>query len=103
MPRDAAEQRVQLLYWTVPILREQYGEETIRAFLTGMHPDLRDRTPVEVLRDGDGISVIHAAQAFLDQTARHPQREPPSRRDGSGRTPGARHIGGTTLSSDNTR
>jgi hypothetical protein len=65
-PRAEADARLRELYQVVVILKTQYGPETIRAFVMGANPDLRDQAPVEVVRDGRGIEAIHAASAFLD-------------------------------------
>lgn len=65
-PRDDAATRLRDLYRVFVILHEQYDDQTIRAFLMGSHPDLQDRTPVDVIREGQGVEAIHAAAAFLD-------------------------------------
>jgi hypothetical protein len=62
---DAAT-RLRALYRVVVTLREHYGPETIRAFVTGANPDLSDRAPLDVIRDGHGTDAVHAAEAFLD-------------------------------------
>ncbi len=65
-PRLDAATRLRALYRVVVTLREHYGPETIRAFVTGANPDLGDRAPLDVIRDGHGTDAVHAAEAFLD-------------------------------------
>jgi hypothetical protein len=65
-PRPEAENRLRDLYRTVLILREVYGAETIRAWLEGSNPDLRNHAPIEVLRKGgSAASVFEAADSFI--------------------------------------
>jgi hypothetical protein len=40
------------------------ANETIRALAFGMWPDLDDRAPVEVIRDGEGWRAVSAAQGW---------------------------------------
>lgn len=65
-PRPEAEKRLRETYRAVALLKEQYGDQAIRAFLTSAHPDLQERVPLDVIRNGEGIEVVHAAMAFLD-------------------------------------
>lgn len=65
-PQPNAEKQLRELYRAVLILREQYGQETIRAFMAGANPALEDRAPIEVIHSGEGTAAIRAAEAFLD-------------------------------------
>ena len=65
-PNNDTEQRLRALYRTTLILRAEYGDETIRAWLTGSNPDLNDRAPIELLHDGETVSVFNAADAFVE-------------------------------------
>jgi hypothetical protein len=63
-PNDNADRRLRDLFRTVLILRGTYGPETIRAWLVGANPDLKDRAPIELIREDDPVPVFHAAEAF---------------------------------------
>lgn len=65
-PRQNAETQLRLLYRAVVTLREQYGPDTIRAFMTGANPDLNDEAPIEAIREGRGPAAVRAAEAFLN-------------------------------------
>ena len=65
-PREDAMKRLRELYEAVLTLREHYGAETIRAFMVGANPNLEDCAPIDVVRDGRGIDVVRAAEAFLN-------------------------------------
>lgn len=64
-PRAGADQRLRALYQTVLILREAgLSRHTIRAWLQGANPDLGERAPIELLRQGRDTAVLHAAENF---------------------------------------
>ena len=49
-------------------LAESEHPETIRAWLLATNPQLGDRAPIEQLRDGDSVAVLHAAINFIEAT-----------------------------------
>jgi hypothetical protein len=65
-PRAESEKRLRDLYrvW-LTLKEEQYTRGTLRAFIMGSNPHLRDRAPIDVIRDGNGIEAVHAAEAFV--------------------------------------
>jgi hypothetical protein len=66
--RFEIEQRVRDLYRVVITLAESEHPETIRAWLLASNPQLGDRAPIEQLRDGDSVAVLHAAINFIEAT-----------------------------------
>jgi hypothetical protein len=52
------------LYAITEELRKVAGDSTIRAWFTGMNPDLGDEAPAEVFREGNRQSVRDAARTF---------------------------------------
>src|SRR5687768_4309600 len=44
-PRDKAEARLRMLYRVYLVLRNDFGDATVRAFLIGSNPNLADETP----------------------------------------------------------
>jgi hypothetical protein len=65
-PGPDTEPRLRALYRTSLILGAVYRAETIRAWLTGSNPDLGDRTPLDLLHDGEAVEVFKAADAFVE-------------------------------------
>ena len=59
-----AEERLRVAYETVLLLLTFDAPRTIRAWFTGLAPDLGDRTPAEAIRAGAFEDVLSAATAF---------------------------------------
>lgn len=66
--RFEIEQRVRDLYRVIITLAASEHPETIRAWLLASNPQLGDRAPIEQLRDGDSVAVLHAAINFTEAT-----------------------------------
>jgi hypothetical protein len=66
-PREESRKRLQALMRTVLVLEKDggFGPDTIRAFVASDNPDLEDRTPLDVIREGHGADAVRAAEAFL--------------------------------------
>jgi uncharacterized protein (DUF2384 family) len=67
-PRPDSEKRLREMYRVWLTLKEgDYDSpSTLRAFLMGSNPNLQDRAPIDVIRDGQGVEAVHAAEAFVD-------------------------------------
>jgi hypothetical protein len=63
-PHPETERRLRDAYHVVSLLGQGETPEAIRAWFTGMNPDLEDRPPALVLRE-DAASVLRAARSFL--------------------------------------
>ena len=50
----------------VQLLSKVEADEAIRAWFTGMNPQLGDESPVEALREGRVRDVVAAARAFVN-------------------------------------
>lgn len=65
--KDAGD-RLRLAYRLVHLLNTKDHPHVIQAWLTGLNPELSDRAPVRLLRDGNldevGAQLIGAARAF---------------------------------------
>jgi hypothetical protein len=63
------EPRLRLTFQVVGTLRDHDSPRVIQAWLTGVNPELGDRTPIRLLRDGDldsvAVEVLGAARAFV--------------------------------------
>ena len=68
-PSDDVQQRLRLALQVVLPIAEADTPEIARAWLQGLNPQLDDRSPARLLREGDleqaGADVIAAARAFL--------------------------------------
>ncbi len=68
---QGAEQRVRNLYRVVCTLSTTLtddgalSDEGVRAWLLSTNPELNDRTPIDLLRDGEFPPVGHAADNFI--------------------------------------
>lgn len=60
-----SEERLVATYQVVSLLQQDYGNDTIRAFMLGMNPVLNDEAPAVALRDGDFKGALSAAKNFL--------------------------------------
>lgn len=63
-PHPEAERRLRVAFQVVQLLLQKESGETIRAWFTGMNPDLGDRAPALVLAENP-LHVIQAARALL--------------------------------------
>lgn len=57
-----SEERLIATYQVVSHLKEDFGNDTIRAFMLGMNPVLNDEAPAIALRDGDFKGALNAAR-----------------------------------------
>ena len=63
------EERLRLTFQVVQTLSEHDSPKIIQAWLMGVNPELGDRIPLRVLREGDphviGAEVLGAARAYI--------------------------------------
>jgi hypothetical protein len=63
------EQRLRFAFQVVRTLRDYDSPRVVQAWLTGVNPELGDRVPVRLLREGDlntvAAEVMGAARAFV--------------------------------------
>jgi hypothetical protein len=68
-PCGEVEQRLRITYQVVRTLSQQDSPRIVQAWLTGVNPELGDRVPLRVLRDGDlgtlAREILGAARAFI--------------------------------------
>jgi hypothetical protein len=68
-PSDAVQRRLRLALQVAGAIAEADGPEIARAWFQGLNPQLNDRSPARLLREGDidevGPEVIAAERAFL--------------------------------------
>jgi hypothetical protein len=68
-PSDAVRRRLRLALQVAGAIADVDGPEIARAWFQGLNPQLDDRSPARLLRDGDiddvGPDVIAAERAFL--------------------------------------
>ena len=68
-PSDAVQRRMRLAFQVAEAIAEVDGAEVARAWFQGLNPQLDDRSPARLLREGDidevGPKVIAAERAFL--------------------------------------
>jgi hypothetical protein len=68
-PSDAVQRRLRLALQVAGAIAEVDGPEVARAWFQGLNPQLDDRSPARLLREGDidevGSEVIAAERAFL--------------------------------------
>lgn len=64
-----AEDRLRLAYRVVRTLGKHEHPHVVQAWLTGLNPELNDRAPLRLLREGNlekvGPQILGAARAFL--------------------------------------
>lgn len=64
-----AEQRLRFAFQVARTLREQDTPAVVQAWMTGVNPELGDRVPLRLMREGDlnivGAEILRAARAFL--------------------------------------
>jgi hypothetical protein len=68
-PYKGAVERLRLAYHVAAMLRDHEDKRVVQAWLTGVNPELNDRVPIRLLREGDidaiGAEVLNAARAYL--------------------------------------
>jgi hypothetical protein len=68
-PYGDVEPRLRLTFQVVRTLLEHDSREVVQAWLMGVNPELGDRVPLRLLRDGDlavvAPEVLAAARAFI--------------------------------------
>ncbi len=68
-PQKDVEQRIRLAYHVASMIAEFDSAAVVQAWLIGLNPELDDRVPVQLLREGDlqadGKRVLNAARAFV--------------------------------------
>lgn len=68
-PYKNAETRLRLAYQIAKVLSQYEGQGVVRAWLTGLNPELDDRVPIRLLRDEEpeavGPKILGAVRAFL--------------------------------------
>ena len=68
-PSEAVQQRLRVALQVAAMLSEHESPRIAQAWMQGLNPQLEDRSPARLLRDGDvdevGPAVIGAARAFL--------------------------------------
>lgn len=64
-----AEHRLRFAFQVARTLREQDTPAVVQAWMTGVNPELGDRVPLRLMREGDlsivGAEILRAARAFL--------------------------------------
>jgi len=68
-PYGDVEARLRFTYHVVRTLAEHDSPQVVQSWLTGINPELGDRVPLRLLRDGDldtvAPEILGAARAFL--------------------------------------
>ena len=68
-PYRDVEERLRFAYQVVRTLSQHDSPKVVQAWLTGVNPELGDRVPLRVLRDGEVATiapeVLGAARAFI--------------------------------------
>lgn len=68
-PSEVVQRRLRLAFQVAQAIAEVDGPEVARAWFQGLNPQLADRSPARLLREGDvdeiGPEVIAAERAFL--------------------------------------
>jgi hypothetical protein len=68
-PYGDVEQRLRFTFQVVRTLRDHDSPRVVQAWLTGVNPELGDRVPIRLLREGDlntvAAEVLGAARAFV--------------------------------------
>ncbi len=67
-PRDPIPQRLRLALQVAMLIARHDGPSVVQAWFQGLNPQLEDRSPARLLREGDlhevGPEVLSAARAF---------------------------------------
>jgi hypothetical protein len=68
-PSEVVQRRLRLAFQVAQAIAEVDGREVARAWFQGLNPQLDDRSPARLLREGDideiGPEVVAAERAFL--------------------------------------
>ena len=68
-PYGDVEKRLRFAFRVVRTLQDHDSPRVVQAWLMGVNPELGDRTPIRLLRDGDldsvAVEVLSAARAFI--------------------------------------
>jgi hypothetical protein len=63
------ERRLRLAFQVASLIAERDSREVVQAWFLGLNPQLEDRSPARLLREGDpdevGTAVLTAAKAFI--------------------------------------
>jgi hypothetical protein len=69
LPYRDAEDRLRFAYRVASALNSGDHASVVQAWLTGLNPELNDRSPIRLMREGDldqvGPLILGAARAFL--------------------------------------
>ncbi|MDQ6793468.1 MAG: hypothetical protein M3067_01360 [Chloroflexota bacterium] len=69
VPREPLPQRIRLALWVANLIADHDNERVAQAWFQGLNPQLDDRSPARLLREGDieevGPDVVAAARAFV--------------------------------------
>ena len=68
-PYKSAEERLRFAFRVVKTLENHENGSVVQSWLTGLNPDLNDRVPIRLLREGDleivGPEILGALSAFF--------------------------------------
>jgi hypothetical protein len=68
-PYKSAEERLRFAFRVVKTLEKHDQAAVVQAWLTGLNPELNDRVPIRLLREGDletvGPQILGAVRAFV--------------------------------------
>jgi hypothetical protein len=68
-PYKNAEERLRFAFQVVKTLDNHEHSSVVQAWLTGLNPELNDRVPIRVMREGDletvGPEILGAVRAFV--------------------------------------
>lgn len=68
-PYREAEPKLRLTYHVARMLNDHEAKRVVQSWLTGINPELDDRVPIRMLREGNpdevGPEILRAARAFL--------------------------------------
>jgi hypothetical protein len=68
-PYKGVDERLRLAYRLAKVISDHEGPRVVQAWFTGLNPELGDRVPARLLREGDvetvGPEILGAARAFL--------------------------------------
>ncbi len=64
-PRPENEKRLRVAFQVFQLLQAEDDAHTVRAWFIGLNPQLDDRAPADVIRDGSHQDVWVAAQSYV--------------------------------------
>ena len=68
-PYKSAEERLRFAFRVIKTLENYDHASVVQAWLTGLNPELQDRVPIRLLREGDletvGPEILGAVRAFV--------------------------------------